>query len=207
MHPAFSVIFFTVSSGIGYGLLALMGGLVAFGLLPADRWLGALGLGLGFASISAGLLSSTFHLGRPERAWRAFSQWRTSWLSREGVAAVVTFAPVLVLAYGWVLGRGGTALLRAAGVLTAIGAVATVYCTAMIYQSLKTIHQWHNSWTLPNYLLLGLGGGATLLTAVTGVLGLDTGLAAKIAAVSLAAAWAVKRAYWRSIDTTSHPST
>jgi DMSO reductase anchor subunit len=207
VHPAFSVIFFTVSSGIGYGLLALMGELVAFGLLPADRWLGALGLGLGFASISAGLLSSTFHLGRPERAWRAFSQWRTSWLSREGVAAVVTFAPVLVLAYGWVLGRGGAALLQAAGVLTAIGAVATVYCTAMIYQSLKTIHQWHNPWTLPNYLLLGLGGGATWLTAVAGVLGLDTGLAAKIAAVSLAAAWAVKRAYWRSIDTTSHPST
>ena len=31
MHPAFSVIFFTVSSGAGYGLLALVGALGAAG--------------------------------------------------------------------------------------------------------------------------------------------------------------------------------
>ena len=38
--------------------------------------------------VSAGLLSSVGHLGKPLRAWRAFSQWRSSWLSREGVAAL-----------------------------------------------------------------------------------------------------------------------
>ena len=50
--------------------------------------------------ITAGLLSSTAHLGRPERAWRAFSQWRTSWLSREGVAAVFTYVPAGLFALG-----------------------------------------------------------------------------------------------------------
>ena len=39
-------------------------------------------------SLTVGLVSSTLHLSHPERAWRAFSQWRSSWLSREGVAAV-----------------------------------------------------------------------------------------------------------------------
>ena len=63
-------------------------------------------MGLALGLISAGLLSSAGHLGRPERAWRAFSQWRSSWLSREGVASVATFVPAGLFAIGWVfLGR------------------------------------------------------------------------------------------------------
>ena len=90
MHPAYSVILFTTASGAGYGLLVWLCLCGLFGLVPTERWLGIAGFGLAFALITAGLLSSTAHLGRPERAWRAFSQWRTSWLSREGVMAVAT---------------------------------------------------------------------------------------------------------------------
>src|SRR5215467_6298631 len=103
MHPAYSVIFFTTASGAGYVLLALLGLFGALGLLPADPVLGVVGFGLGFVMVGAGLISSTFHLGHPERAWRAFSQWRSSWLSREGVLAVATFVPAAIFALGWVL--------------------------------------------------------------------------------------------------------
>ena len=34
-------------------------------------------LALALLLITAGLLSSLKHLGRPERAWRALSQWRS----------------------------------------------------------------------------------------------------------------------------------
>ena len=85
MHPAYSVIFFTSASGGGYFLLTLLGVFGALGVLPPDPVLGLIAFGLAFAMVTAGLLSSTFHLGHPERAWRAFSQWRSSWLSREGV--------------------------------------------------------------------------------------------------------------------------
>ena len=99
MPPArsrLSVIFFTTASGAGYGLLALVGVLAPLGLVPSDGRFGAAALGLAFVLITAGLLSSTLHLGHPERAWRAFSQWRSSWLSREGVLSVATF-PLNVL--------------------------------------------------------------------------------------------------------------
>ena len=98
MRPAYSVILFTTTSGAGYGLLAVLGLLLLLGLAarPAvarrgQRWPSALALA------TVGLLASTFHLGRPERAWRAFSQWRTSWLSREGVAALAVYAAALPL--------------------------------------------------------------------------------------------------------------
>ena len=94
MHPAYSVILFTTASGAGYGLLALLAVFGAAGVLPANTWLGFVGIGLGLALVVAGLLSSTFHLGRPERAARAFTQWRSSWLAREGVAAIAAFAPI-----------------------------------------------------------------------------------------------------------------
>ena len=77
MHPAYSVIVFTCASGAGYGLLiwlALAG--VVGGWTARAPGLGLAGFGLAFALITIGLLSSTAHLGRPERAWRAFSQWR-----------------------------------------------------------------------------------------------------------------------------------
>src|SRR5215467_14251240 len=103
MHPAFSVIIFTTMSGAGYGLLAWLGAWAIVGGLPANRGLAAVLLVLSLGAITIGLLSSTVHLGHPERAWRAFSQWRSSWLSREGVASVVTYAPTLLLAFGWVV--------------------------------------------------------------------------------------------------------
>src|SRR5215475_805849 len=102
MHPAYSVILFTTASGAGYGLLAWLALAGMLGLVPAGRWLGIVGFGLAFALITAGLLSSTAHLGRPERAWRAFSQWRSSWLSREGVMALLTYVPAGLLALAWV---------------------------------------------------------------------------------------------------------
>jgi sulfite dehydrogenase (quinone) subunit SoeC len=73
MNPAYSVIFFTVSSGAGYGLLALLG-LVgnAHGKASTPGFAFAT-LIVALALITAGLLSSTAHLGRPERAWRAFA--------------------------------------------------------------------------------------------------------------------------------------
>ncbi|HEY6630762.1 MAG TPA: DmsC/YnfH family molybdoenzyme membrane anchor subunit, partial [Rhizobiaceae bacterium] len=88
MHPAYSIIFFTTATGTGYGLLACLGVSAGLGLIEPGFWFRLLSLGLALALVSAGLLSSTAHLGRPERAWRAFSQWRSSWLSREGVASV-----------------------------------------------------------------------------------------------------------------------
>jgi len=207
MHPAYSVIFFTVSSGIGYGLLAVIGVFIAAGWLPMTPELGIVGLGFGFVTVAAGLLSSTFHLGHPERAWRALTQWRSSWLSREGVAAILTFAPLALFAYGWLHLGGQTETLAAAALLTAFGAFVTVFCTGMIYRTLKTIHQWHNAWTLPNYLMMGLAGGAIWLAAIVAVLGNDASGVAWLAAAALALAWGGKGAYWHLIDTTTHPTT
>ena len=80
MHPALSVILFTTVAGAGYGLLGLLCGLGATGYLAADRWLGIVGFALALLAIAGGLICSTFHLGRPARAWRSFFYWRSSWL-------------------------------------------------------------------------------------------------------------------------------
>src|SRR5512146_2321850 len=101
MHPAFSVIFFTTLSGAGYGLWFWFG--VATLASPLPRGVSRWALLAGFVLTSIGLLSSLLHLGQPQRAWRAFSQWRTSWLSREGVASVATYLPALPFAYVWVI--------------------------------------------------------------------------------------------------------
>ena len=200
MHPAFSVVFFTVSSGVGYGLLALVGGLGAFGFLPDDRAFGVAAIALALVAVTAGLLSSTFHLGHPERSWRAFSQWRTSWLSREGVAAVTAYGPACALALAWLLPERFGAFRPAAGSAAAVMAAVTIFCTAMIYRSLETIPEWANGWTVVNYLSLGLAGGAVWLVALLAVFGHPVEGPSVATVFVLAVAWILKRSYWRHID-------
>ncbi len=162
MRPALSVIFFTVSSGAGLGLLAwlvflrltgLGGGIAAESILPM--------LGLGIGLTTAGLISSTLHLANPKNAWRAFSRVRTSWLSREGVLAMALY-PVAALD-AWLAVTGAPQPLgTAVGVLLGLLALGVLYCTGMIYACLKTVPRWHN-WLVPAcYVLLGLYSGALL---------------------------------------------
>lgn len=198
MHPAFSVIFFTTASGAGYGLLIWLGVFGAAGLLPAERWLGFTGFGIAFALVTAGLLSSTFHLGHPERAWRALTQWRSSWLSREGIAAIVTYVPTGLQAIGWVFLERNDGVFAVLGLLGAVSAAATVYCTAMIYASLKSVPRWSNAWVPPAYIFLALATGGLLLAALAHLFSLDHGLYVLTAALALVIAAIVKLGYWRS---------
>jgi DMSO reductase anchor subunit len=192
MKPAFSVIFFTTASGAGYGLLALLGLLAPAGLTPTTRWWVLLSIGLALVLVTAGLLASTFHLGHPERAWRALTQWRSSWLSREGIAAIVAYPIALAFAAAWLITGHANAIL---GILAAAIAAVTVFCTAKIYATLRPIRQWHHPLTVPAYLLLAVFTGLALLAALT--LSATIALAAAIAAI---AALALKLRYWRSID-------
>jgi DMSO reductase anchor subunit len=200
MHPAYSVIFFTTASGAGYGALIWLAGLAAGGALPADResgialFLAALGL------VTAGLLSSTFHLGHPERAWRGLTQWRSSWLSREGVAAVVAYLPALLFAAGWIILADNSGVWIWAGIVAAVLAVVTVACTGMIYASLRAIPRWTDPFVVPVYLAFAVSSGGVLVLAIAALFGTDPGLAAWVAAISVALAWILKLVYWRRID-------
>jgi sulfite dehydrogenase (quinone) subunit SoeC len=204
MHPAFSVIFFTTASGAGYGLLALLSIAAPFGLVPADRAFGTTALVLSLGLITLGLLSSTAHLGRPERAWRAFSQWRTSWLSREGVLSLATYLPALLFGFLWIF-HGQTNAV--AGLATASLAAVTVYCTAMIYASLKPIHAWSNPWVPRVYLVLSLMTGALWLNALVLLWGASASWLSILALLATVAGVWVKERYWSFIDTTQGPST
>jgi DMSO reductase anchor subunit len=197
MNPAPSIVFFTTTSGAGYGLLFWLGLLRAFGLLPPSPAFALTALALALLLVTAGLLSSLKHLGRPERAWRALSQWRSSWLSREGVAALATYAPALL--FGLFVLRGDAGAAAVMGLLAAAGAVATTWCTGMIYASLKTVRQWRLPVVPWGYLLFGAFCGAALLAALAAPWG-QARLPALIAAVLGGAAIAVKRAYWVAID-------
>jgi sulfite dehydrogenase (quinone) subunit SoeC len=170
MHPAPSVILFTVLSGIGFGLL----GFLALGIPPVAGWAALAMWGLGYALAAGGLMASTFHLGNPQRALLAFTQWRTSWLSREAwsaVAALLVLAPMALsdwLGLGWprVIGVAGAAL-----------AALTVLCTSMIYAQIAAVPRWRH-WTTPAlFVAFALTGGAILSGQVLLAMILCLGLA------------------------------
>jgi DMSO reductase anchor subunit len=207
MHPAYSVIVFTVASGAGYGLLAWLGLFAAAGAVPQGRAFAVTSLGLALALVTVGLLASTLHLGHPERAWRAVSQWRSSWLSREGVASLATYLPALAFAAGWIGTGRSDGVVAAAGLVAAACAGATVVTTGMIYASLKPIPQWHSPYTVPVYLLHAGMSGAVLLHALLRGFSADAVAAAALAGGLTAAAWAVKEFALRRNDARALPVT
>ncbi|HXT08248.1 MAG TPA: DmsC/YnfH family molybdoenzyme membrane anchor subunit [Roseiarcus sp.] len=200
MHPAASVILFTTASGAGLGLLAWLALLGVLGLAPATTGFGFVGLGLAVALLSLGLLSSTLHLGRPERALRALTQWRSSWLAREGVAALATYVAAGPFALGWIVLNRVDGPFAVAAVACLALAAFTVVCTAMIYASLKPIRQWSQPLTLPLYLLMAAASGALLLADLTLAFGAFRPAFGALAAASLALTGLAKLAYWRAID-------
>ncbi|MGN6771389.1 MAG: dimethyl sulfoxide reductase anchor subunit family protein [Rhizobiaceae bacterium] len=189
MHPAPSIIFFTTASGLGYGLAAVLG----LGVLdPASLSTGIAYL-LALALISGGLLSSTLHLGNPQRAWRALSQWRSSWLSREGVMAILTFIPLAISAWATLFDH---AYLPIPGIIGTILCAITVYCTAMIYASLKSVQAWNTRLTPVCYLLLAAAGGAVLAAFFALCGGGPVRWLSLAAIVLIVAAW-VAKLRWR----------
>ena len=200
MHPAYSVIVFTTASGAGYGLLALLG-LVGVNHGQASSVAFALTcLVVALGLITIGLLSSTLHLGHPERAWRALSQWRSSWLSREGVAAVVTYVPALLFGLVWSGLVAAPQWIAPLGIVTCTMALLTIFTTAMIYASLKTIRAWNQRLTAPVYLVLGLATGSCLLAAISAVFDRFQIFQVILTVILLALSCVLKVFYWRAID-------
>jgi len=160
MHPAPSVIIFSTISGLGFGLMLFMG----LGLPNVSGWVAAVfaTVALGLAVI--GLLASTFHLGNPKNAIYAFSQWKSSWLSREGIMAVLTLGVFFIYAVLWAFMDNRIPML---GYLSSVMAMITVFTTSMIYAQLKTVPRWNTAVTPLLFLLYAAAGGALLSNQMT----------------------------------------
>ena len=198
MKPALSVVFFTVSSGAGLGLLiwATLARLLQ-GPLPGF----AVAVAMAAVLFTAGLLSSGLHLANPRNGWRAFVRFRHSWLSREAVFAVAVY-PVAGL-FLWADAHALSGLAMVSGVLLVSLALLVLVCTAMIYACLKTVPHWRNWQTVVAYPLFGLMSGALLwLTTSLGAAadqalpGPPMRLGAMLALLLLAAGGALKLSYF-----------
>ena len=181
MHPAPSVILFTTLSGIGFGLLAFLG----LGYPEVESWTAFAFFFIAYALAVGGLMASTFHLGHPERALLAFTQWKTSWLSREGIAAVLALVFMGIYAIGVIF--MGTRF-ELVGVIGAAMSILTVFTTSMIYAQLKTIPRWNMPITSVMFLTLSITGGALLSGQV------------QLTLVMLILAGFVQLAYWSMGD-------
>jgi DMSO reductase anchor subunit len=200
LHPAPSIIVFTTLSGAGYGLLFVLALGSMLGAIPAWPGLGLAGMALALGLISLGLLASTLHLGHPERAWRAVSQWRSSWLSREGLIALLTYLPALIFAAGWFFWSTTGGVFRLFALLAAAGAAVTVWCTGMIYASLKPIRQWHHPLVAPIYLAFALVTGSLLALPLLAFVGAPHIVAGWLAVPAILFAWGLKTIWWRAVD-------
>ena len=190
MNPAFSLVAFTTLSGLGFGMMAWLG----FGLgahSAAFAWLSVI---TAYAAALGGLLMSTRHLLRPDRAKYALSQWRTSWLSREGVLAIATLGVFGLYAIPWLLFGVRIGVL---GIASTALAGATVYATGMIYRSLETVPRWATPLTPACFVAFALASGALSDAMLTDLTARDDGGRADGAAIFLLLiAFALKWAWW-----------
>jgi sulfite dehydrogenase (quinone) subunit SoeC len=167
MRPAFSVIFLTTLIGTAQGLFVAVYAADVSGLAAAGSALLVAGGLLASTLAVLGLAASFFHLGRPSRAWRSATMWRTSWLSREVIALPAFIGLAALYGFGHRLNWHVIPLLGAVGIVTTI---TLFVCTAMIYMCLRFLQEWATPLTMANFILLGCSSGFTLAAALAQLL-------------------------------------
>ena len=187
MHPGFSVVFLTTLIGAGQGLfLALYAAELAAALHfiapPPGPGFFVPGALLSLVFTGLGAVASLFHLGHPERAWRALAMWRTSWLSREGIALLSFMLAVFLYGLGHLLAWPVTLAL---GGLATVLCLTLFICTGMIYACIKFLQEWASPLTVINYAVLGCASGFTLASAFAAFTDDRLVLAYSIAAIAL----------------------
>lgn len=188
MHPAPSLVFFTVLSGLGLGLIVWLG--LGFG--PDEEifaWIASI-FALGVTSVGGSC--SVLHLANPMNAWRAFSQWRSSWLSREACLMVTSLGVFTLYTALWVFGFGR---FWGLGYLAAVLSLSTIYATAMIYAQIRAVPRWSTAPTPALFLILALVGGLLTLRMMQSILVDDGGLWEVLPALAVGAGAAV---WWQT---------
>ena len=159
MHPAPSIILFTVLSGFGFGLISIIGLLQFLSIISMFDLIIYSIIGVIFATV--GLVSSFFHLANKKNAIKSLSQWQTSWLSREALASIFC----LIVVFGniiWAVSQNN--YISEVGVVLFFLSLFTIFTTSMIYAQLKTVPSWNNALTPAIFVCAALTGGAILLT-------------------------------------------
>ena len=197
MHPSKSIIFFTVFTGTGYGILLCLSYLAILTDINFDNNFKLFLMITSFVFISSGLLSSTLHLGHPERARRSFSQWKSSWLSREGLAAIITFLPLIIFYLLWYLDNFFYVYFLHS---TSILCLITIYCTGQMYATLKTIPAWNNILVTPIYTINALCMGALTVYCFTRFYEFEISYLYHLTIASLTLCLFMKLIYWYIIS-------
>ncbi|MCX8114729.1 MAG: dimethyl sulfoxide reductase anchor subunit [Burkholderiaceae bacterium] len=139
-----------IGGGAGSGLIMFTA------LAGADGAAAAALLLAGLALIGLGLACVWAELGRPLRALHVFFNPRTSWMTREAIAATVLFpagAAAALLAY---MGVKGIAWLPA------VLAFAFIYCQSRMVQAARGIPAWREPCVVALLLATSLAEGAGL---------------------------------------------
>ena len=202
MRPDKAVIYFTISSGAGYGIIISLNFLFLNNYTNIDYQIKIFLSIISFLLITSGLISSTIHLGHPERAWRALSQWRSSWLSREGVFAIITYFPLVSFYFFWIFTQR-TVLTFLILLVASIFCILTIFCTAKIYSSLRSIPAWNNPLVPIIYILNSLVLGSIITFTILFYFGVNIAILSNfVTAISLTALF-IKLLYWLLIKKNS----
>ena len=158
MHPAPSIILFTVLSGFGFGLISIVGLLQFLSQISTVDVVFFSFIGLFFSTV--GLISSFFHLANKKNAIKSMSQWQTSWLSREAISSIFCLS-IVVGNIGWVFVQNR--YINEVGIVLFLLSLFTIFTTSMIYAQLKTVPSWNNILTPALFIFAALAGGSILL--------------------------------------------
>lgn len=138
---------------------------------------------IALALIGAGLGLVWLEIGRPWRGFNVLAHPRTSWMTREAMAALVTLP----------LGVASLAL-QDSGMMAGAGAAALgfLYCQGRIIQAAKGIPAWREPAIVPLVVATGLAEGVSLYLVLAAL----SGVTAAWATYALVALLALRATAW-----------
>ena len=199
MKPNKSVIYFTVFTGMGYGMIIVLSLLIPTKLTSLTLNIKLYYSIISFLLIASGLLALRLYLDYPKKIWQTISHWKHSWFSRKALFTIITFIPLTVFYFSWII-LNNEILTNIFLIISAIFAILTIYCTSKIYSSLKAVPAWYNPFVTVLYILNGLVSGSLILFLIFYYFKIESYFLHNFIIIILPTTLFLKLLYWYSIN-------
>lgn len=159
------LIYLNVSSGFGYGIIILLSILIFFSEISISLNTKYIIVIFSLFFISSSLLSYIFNPDHNKGAWRTLSQWKSSWLSRHSIFAILSFIFIIIFFLFWIFAKNQI-LINLSIFFSGLLSLATIICLVMKFSSVKSVYTWNNSLVPILYILNSLISGGLFLFCI-----------------------------------------
>lgn len=193
-----SIIYFSVSVSIGYGIMLVLSILSYNFSISTASEAKIIISSLSIFFIFTSWIALVLDLGSHKKILLNVKEWKKSWIGKEIIAIFFTFFLYIFFYFLWIFSNNKN-LLHILILISGISSLIIIYFSSKIYDSLSTIPIWNNPFVSITYVLNAISSGCLVIFLIYYYFEIDQNLIFYLLVIILPTTLFIKLLYWHSI--------